>query len=82
LPVTAESVARSGISTTPEGKLGVTVEIAAMRGALPRPSLRAKATLDTTMAAPPSEVAQTSISRSGSATMAEAATSSAVNFLR
>ena len=36
----------------------------------------------TLRAAPPSDVAHTSISRSGSATMAEAATSSAVNFLR
>ncbi len=34
---TAESVAISGISTRAEAKVGVTVEIAAMRGALALP---------------------------------------------
>ena len=75
-------MAISGISTTPLAKVGVTVEMAATRGASPLPILRAYSRLQTISAAPPSLVAQMSIRRRGSATMAEAATSSAVKHLR
>ena len=71
---------RSGVTmtTTLLAKVGVTVEMAATRGALALPILRAYSRLETIIAAPPSLVAQMSIRRSGSATMADAATSSAV----
>ncbi len=72
----------SGISMVADAKVGVTVEIAATRGASARPTRRAYSTLDTTSAAAPSEVAQTSISRSGLATIGDAATSAAVKRLR
>ena len=80
---TAESVAKLGISMTVWGKRGVTVDTAGIdTGVAPAPWRRAKSMLDSTRAAPPSEVAQISIRRSGSATMGDASTSSTVTSLR
>jgi hypothetical protein len=64
------------------GKVGVTVDTAGMRTGCGTPCERAKSRDDSTTAAPPSLVAQMSSSRSGSATTAEARTSSAVTSLR
>src|SRR5580704_3967108 len=80
---TAESVAKLGISITVWGNRGVTVETAGIdTGEAPPPWRRAKSMLDNTMAAPPSEVAQISIRRKGSATIGDASTSSALTSLR
>ena len=81
--VAAESVEKLGISMMVWGKRGVTVDTASMvtRSAVPA-WRRANSMLDSTRAAPPSEVAQISSRRSGSATIGEASTSSAVTSLR
>src|SRR5579863_7386313 len=80
---TAESVAKLGISITVWGKRGVTVDTAGIVTAgEPPPWRRAKSMLDNTIAAPPSEVAQISMRRRGSATIGDARTSSAVTSLR
>jgi len=80
---TAESVAKLGISITVWGKRGVTVDTAGIEtGVDPAPWRRAKSMLDSTIAAPPSEVAQISSRRSGSATMGDARTSSALTSWR
>ena len=78
----AESVAKFGISMIVFGNLGVTVDTAATRTGSPAPRRRANSMLDSTMAAAPSDVAQISSSRSGSATIGEASTSSSVTSLR
>ena len=76
-------MAKFGISMTVWGKRGVTVETAGIdTGVSPLPWRRAKSVLDSTRAAPPSEVAQISSSRSGSATMGDASTSSALTSWR
>ncbi len=79
----AESVLMPGMSNTVWGNRGVTVETASMvtRSSLPAWRL-ANSRLESTRAAPPSEVAQISRSRSGSATIGEASTSSTVTDLR
>ena len=66
------------------GKVGVTVETASIvtSGSAPPAWRRAKSMEVSTRAAPPSEVAQISSRRSGSATMGEASTSSTVTSLR
>jgi hypothetical protein len=74
-------VAKFGISMTVLGNVGVTVATARSRNE-GRPRERANESEVSTTAAPPSEVAQMSSSRSGSATTGEAATSSAVTALR
>ena len=74
----AESVAMSGRSSTVRGCVGETDETARIRTGSATPCRRAKSTLLSTSAAAPSEVAQMSSSRSGSATTGDAATSSAV----
>ena len=58
---------------TADAKVGVTVEIAATFTASLRPIFLAYAAEQTIIAAAPSDVAQISIKRSGSATIAEAA---------
>ena len=80
----AESVEKFGISMTVLGKVGVTVETASIvtSGSAPPAWRRAKSMDVSTSAAPPSEVAQISRRRSGSATMGEASTSSTVTSLR
>ena len=84
LAATAESVEKLGISITVLGNEGVTVETALMvtSGAAPPAWRRAKSMEVSTSAAPPSEVAQISSRRSGSATMGEARTSSTVTSPR
>ncbi len=79
-----ESVAKSGSSSTVCGYRGVTVETAFTRGT---PSVdprwvRAKSMLDTIIAAAPSDVAQMSRRRSGSATIGLLSTSSTAFSLR
>ena len=61
---------------------GVTVEMARTRTGSAMPWRLAYSIDDSTMAAPPSDVAQMSSSRSGSATIGDASTSSAVTSLR
>src|SRR5205085_12108441 len=78
----AEWVAQLGIWITVFGKRGVTVETAATRAGEPSPRRSAKSMLASTTAAPPSDVAQISRRRRGSATMGEASTSSSVTSLR
>src|SRR6516165_3721075 len=80
----AESVAKFGISITVFGKVGVTVDTASIvtSGAAPPTWRRAKSTLDSTTAAPPSDVAQISSRRRGSATIGDDNTSSTVTSLR
>ncbi len=73
-----ESVAKFGISITVCGKVGVTVETARTRTGDVSPLRRAYSMLVRSTAAPPSEVAQMSSRCSGSATTAEASTSSTV----
>ena len=65
------------------GKRGVMVDTPSMvtRSSVPA-CRRANSMLVSTRAAPPSEVAQISSRRSGSATMGEASTSSVVTSLR
>ncbi|CAM5577850.1 hypothetical protein SMICM304S_11747 [Streptomyces microflavus] len=72
----------SGRSRTVLGNVGVTVETARIRTGSATPRRRAKSMPHSTSAAAPSEVAQMSSSRSGSATTADAATSSAVTGVR
>ena len=66
------------------GNVGVTVDTASMvtNGDAPPAWRRANSMLDRTSAAPPSDVAQISNSRSGSATMGDPRTSSTVTSLR
>ena len=71
----------SGRSMIVFGYVGVTVEMAATFTS-PPPWRRANSTEDRTMAAPPSDVAQISSRRSGSATIGLARTSSSVTALR
>ena len=73
-----------GISMTVLGNAGVTVDTASMvtSGGRPPPWRRANSMLESTSAAPPSEVAQISSSRSGSATIGDASTSSTLTSLR
>src|SRR5437868_581469 len=78
----AESVAKFGISMIVFGKRGVAVETAATRTGSPDPRRRAKSMLDSTTAAAPSDVAQISSKRRGSATIGDASTSSVVTSLR
>ena len=75
-------MAKFGISMIVFGKRGVAVETAATRTGSPLPRRRAKSMLDSTTAAAPSDVAQISSSRSGSATIGDASTSSSVTSLR
>ena len=83
-----DSVAKLGISITVFGNVGVTLETARIRtpGVVadgpPMPSSAALASLTSTTAAPPSEVAQMSSRCSGSATTGESSTSSTVTSLR
>jgi hypothetical protein len=70
-----------GISMTVLGNVGVTVATARRRND-GRPRERANDADVSTTAAPPSEVAQMSSRRSGSATTGDAATSSPVTALR
>src|SRR3954463_16562831 len=79
---TAESVEKFGISMTVLGNRGVTVDTAATRTGEPAPRDRAKSIDDSTRAAAPSDVAQISSSRKGSATIGELSTSSSVTSLR
>lgn len=78
----AESVAMSGRSRAVRGKRGETDETARIRTGRATPCRRATSMLVSTSAAAPSEVAQMSSSRSGSATTADAATCSAVTGVR
>ena len=79
----AESVAKLGISMTAWGNRGVTVDTASMVTRSSAPAWRGRTPCwYSTRAAPPSEVAQISSRRSGSATIGEARTSSAVTSLR
>ena len=77
-----ESVAKSGISITVFGKRGVTVEMPRTRTGAFVPCVRAYSIDDTTIAAPPSDVAQMSRRWRGDATIGEASTSSSVTALR
>ncbi len=79
-----ESVEKFGISITVLGNVGVTVDTASMvtSGVAPPAWRRANSMLESTSAAPPSEVAQISSRRSGSATMGDARTSSTVTSFR
>ena len=64
------------------GNRGVAVDTAATRTGSPLPRRRANSRLDSTTAAAPSEVAQISSRRNGSATIGDASTSSSVTSLR
>ena len=79
---TQEDFARVKVKNAVQAKVGVTVEMAAIRTASPRPCRRAKSRLDTISAAAPSDVAQMSINLRGLATIADAATSSMLKRLR
>ena len=74
---------KPGMSSTVWGKVGVTVDTASMVTRLSAAAWRrANSMLASTRAAPPSEVAQISSRRRGSATIGEASTSSTVTALR